>query len=365
MANDFEIESGRGRKPNQRIKAYLVLQYLLKNSDEENPQSVDDIISFLDLECGISAERRALYKDIKELNIANIMVQEECSFSEAEEMLEENKDLALISYKHLHGFFVNFNKRSITPEEARLLAECVYSAKFIPVGQEGFFVDLICNSLSTAQTDNIHHEVHLVDRISTINKDTIDNIDKIKMSLSKQVKIRFTYLKYTLQSLTKQVERRHGNEYVVSPYAMLINEGNYYILAVEDKSKKLLTYRIDRMRKIKLTADPRDETDESKSLDLQDYTRRVFSMYGGRKERVTLRFVNGLLDTVVDRFGVHDVIYNQEDKTHFSITSTVEISDQFFGWLCGLGKKVMIMSPDSVVQEFENHIEKIQKLYQS
>ena len=29
-----------GKKPNQKIKPYIVLQYLLKNSDENNPQLI-------------------------------------------------------------------------------------------------------------------------------------------------------------------------------------------------------------------------------------------------------------------------------------------------------------------------------------
>ena len=59
------------KKPNQKIKPYIVLQYLLNNSDENNPQSATNIIDFLN-DCDISAERRSIYRDIEEINKVNV-----------------------------------------------------------------------------------------------------------------------------------------------------------------------------------------------------------------------------------------------------------------------------------------------------
>lgn len=88
-----------GKKPNQKIKPYVVLQYLLKNSDENNTKSAYDIIDFLEL-CGISAERRSIYRDIEEINKVALMLEEECTIEEAEDMLfdDEEDDLKLVVY---------------------------------------------------------------------------------------------------------------------------------------------------------------------------------------------------------------------------------------------------------------------------
>ena len=85
-------------------------------------------------------------------------------------------------------------------------------------------------------------------------------------------------------------------------------------------------------------------------------------MYGGTKEKVTLRFINPLLDTVVEQFGT-DVPYIKADNTHFKVITDVEVSPQFFGWLCGFGSKVVIESPQNVIDDFQKHIEKIQAKY--
>ena len=37
-----------GQKPNQKLKTYFVLQYLLRESDREHPKNADDIVRFSD-----------------------------------------------------------------------------------------------------------------------------------------------------------------------------------------------------------------------------------------------------------------------------------------------------------------------------
>ena len=52
-----------GKRLNQKLKPYVVLQYLLKNTDENFIASAQDIVAYLQ-ECGIDAERRSVYRDI-------------------------------------------------------------------------------------------------------------------------------------------------------------------------------------------------------------------------------------------------------------------------------------------------------------
>ena len=87
----------------------MVLQYLLKNTDEDHIATAFDIIAFLEDECGIEAERRSIYKDIEEINKVALMFQQECTIDEAIDMLEEDEDdsLKLVKYdKSRKGFYV-------------------------------------------------------------------------------------------------------------------------------------------------------------------------------------------------------------------------------------------------------------------
>jgi predicted DNA-binding transcriptional regulator YafY len=161
------------------------------------------------------------------------------------------------------------------------------------------------------------------------------------------------------------VGRRKGRKYTVSPYKLLINDGNYYLLAFDEYAQDMRTYRVDRMKGVDLTGDPREGAEVFAAIDLKSYTKRVFSMFGGKQERVVIRFINPLLDAVVDRFGNDkgSVWYEKLDDTHFTVTTQIEISDQFFGWVLGFGKKAKILEPPAVVDQFAAYLDKVRQMY--
>lgn len=365
-----QIPARHGKQEHQKIKPYVVLQYLLKNTDDNHTASAYDIIGFLE-EHGLTAERRSIYRDIEEINTIQIMLEDDCDIEEAAEILAEDEDRKLIHYDASRkGFYA---KRPLDINDVRLLAECVYSAKFIAEGQAQLLVDTVCSLASDHQAEQIRHNALLTDRVKTNNRQVLDNIAYINEAMSTEYegrphtpeKISFKYLQYTIDDMTKQVERRHGEDYIVSPYKLLINDGNYYLLAFEDKKNSLRTFRVDRMRSVCPLGEPRQGESVFAEIDLKTYTQRVFSMYSGKPRRVTIRFINLLLDTAVERFGMHDVIYAKVDHRHFTVTATVEISDQFFGWLLGFGRRVKLISPDDVVEQFGAYLDKVREMYQS
>ena len=368
--NGFEIfEGGHGKKENQKLKPYLVLQYLLKNSDENHVISGNQIVGYLMETCGIYAERRSIYRDIDEINKALLIVEEGMNVHEAEEMIDEDESARLIIYdKHKKGFYVR--QRRYDVNDIRLLAECIYSAKFLAEGQAKRLADVVCEFVSEEQAKTIKHDAFLTDRVKTNNRSVIFNITTINDAMSREregqrhtpEKISFKYLKSTINDVSKQVERRKGNRYVVSPYKLLINDGNYYLLAFDDKKQEMRTYRVDRMKGVDRTGEPREGLKEFMAIDLKSYTQRVFSMYSGNQQRVTLRFINPLLDTAIERFGAA-AVYSKADDKHFTVEADVEISDQFFGWLLGFGNRVKLLKPQPLVEAFAAYIDKIRQMY--
>ena len=375
-----KIVAKHGKQTNQKLKPYLVLQYLLKCSDENNTKTAFDIIAYLE-DCGITAERRSIYRDIEDINRIMLMLQEEIDldevdmmFAEAEESgsEEELNDLKTILYdKNKKGFYVR--QRRYDHNDIRLLAECVYSAKFLSVGQAERLANVVCEFVSEEQAKMIRHDAFLTDRVKTDNKGVLNSISTINDAMSKELdgqkhipeKITFQYLKYSIKDVGQQVERRRGQEYTVSPYKLLINDGNYYLLAFDDRFQDMRTYRVDRMKGVSLTGVPRAGAEAFADIDLKTYTKRVFSMFGGEEERVTVRFINPLLDAVVDRFGndKNNVHYSVVDDRHFSVTTYVEISDQFFGWILGFGRKAKLIGSDAAVEKFKAYLDKVRGMY--
>ena len=361
-----------GKREHQKIKPYIVLEYLMKYSDEGHAISAKDIVDYLNSDCGIDAERRSIYRDIDEINKVLYMLENECTIGEAEEVIdsEYGEEEKLIVYdKNKKGFYVR--QRKYNPIDIRLLAECVYSARFIDEKRAKRLANVAIGLVSQWQAEEIKTDAFLVDRVKTTNTAVYYSVNIINQAMSRGTrdarhtpeKISFKYLKYSINDRVEMAERRKGATYVVSPYKLLINDGNYYLLAYSDRDKDMRTYRVDRMKEVTCKGEPREGEELYHALDLETYTQRVFGMFGGKKRKLTIRFINPLLDTVIDRFGTKGVAYSKLDETHFTVSVEVEISEQFFSWICGFGNKAKILSPDFVVDEFREYLDKIRGMY--
>ena len=364
-----------GKKDNQKLKTYLILQYFLKNSDERHPLKMQDILLFLQEDCGIDAERRSIYRDIDEINKILYMLDNDCDIQEAEEAISdpkygEEEKFIVKAGSNRDGYYLCKRPHDIQVDDIRLLAECVYNARFISEDKANDLIQVVSGLLSQWDAQEIEHDVFLVDRTKTQNTDVLSNVMTINYCMRRGTatdphtpeKITFKYQKYSIQDVTKTIDRRKGEKYKVSPYRLLLNDGNYYLLAFDDRAQEMRTYRVDRMKGVSVTGEPRDGEEAFKALDLQNYTQRVFGMIGGERHHITLRFINPLLDTVIDRFGTKAAHYSKVDEKHFSVMTEVELSDQFFSWLCGFGNRVKIMEPELAAQ-FTAYLDKIRSLY--
>ena len=368
-------QPSRGRKADQKMKPYLVYDYLMRKTDANHCATAKDIAAYLQ-ECGIDAERRSIYKDIEEINKAILLTTRDRyglpkaeTIEEAEELLQDEKEKTIIYDEHRKGFYVR--KRHYKVDDIRILAECVYSAKFIDEKRAKRLVNVVCDLTSEHYAEDIKRDAFLLDRIKTENIAIYELVSKISAAMSRKrnkkphtpENIKFKYLSYTIQNGLRRTERRKGEWYVVSPYKLLISDGNYYLMGYDDKMQKMVNYRVDRMKDLELTGEPRSGAEAYNELSMETYLQEHFGMYQGERDHIRIRALNMLLDTFVDRFGTRDVIYAKDDDKHFTVVISVAVSNQFFGWLCGLGNKVKIISPAPVVEEFKQYLDKMRGLY--
>lgn len=368
MSREPKANPQHGKKENQKMKPYLVYEYLKRNTDENHVASASEIIAYLQ-ECGIEAERRSIYRDIDDINKVIWMVENDADIAAAEEAVAADEEKAIIYDRSKKGFYVQ--QRRYDLNDIRLLAECVYAAKFIPQGQADRLIDTVCGFVSEPQAQRIRRDNFVVGRVKTTNKGILNSLSTINDAMSRALdgkphtpqKISFKYLKYSIANLNQQVERRRGEKYIVSPYKLMINGQNYYLLAFDDRSSDLRTYRVDRMKDVQLVDAPRAGEEQFRAIDLRTYTQRVFSMFSGEKKRVSIRFVNSLLDTVVEQFGKDAFYRPDEDGKHFYVSVEVEISDPFFAWVCGFGNRAKIVGTDDVEEAFRAYLDKIREMY--
>lgn len=359
-ADDTSSKKKAGyKRKGQKYKSLLVWQVLLKRTDEEHPLSVDDIQDHLRM-YGIETERRSIYRDIKAL--------QELLDLDFEADIEDRERLGYeIGYtrKQPSGYMIT--QRPYSFDDMMLLAECINSAKFISAEQAAGLREMLGGFCSEAQEARLLDEVYNIDRIKTPNTEVIYTLSTLNEAIKNRHKISFNYMKYTVENRKQQTARRRGTRYTLSPYSLLINDGNYYALSYDARRKRLIPYRVDRMSDVKELNDEQEGYELYRQTDMKTYTRRVFGMFGGEKERVLIRFTNDMIDTVVDRFGPgaedNTVYYRPEGKTHFVLSADIEISNQFFSWICGFHKKAKIIGPPKVITQFQTFLSDISERY--
>ena len=372
MAKDEWIfEADHGRRKNQRLKPYLVLQILMEHTDEDHVMSADQIVAELG-EMGIDAERRSIYPDIDEINKVLYMLDQGCTMEEAEKDLKDPElaeEANTIVYKDLgrkiKGYYARRHKYDLL--DLRLLAECAYSSRFLTESQSNHLIDdVICEYASEHQKEKIKHDAFLTDRVKTANKAVLRNLEAINDAMRRgsgvnhhePEKIKIVYIKRVMK---KEGIRATEKTLTISPYKLMINDGNYYLLAYN--GKRLGAWRVDRIKEVTPTGEPRDCDEEFAALDLSNYAQCNFGMMiNTKKQHVKLICEGSLLDTMLDRFGTKGVYYGWIDEEHFVCEPTVELNHQFYGWVCGFGESIKIATPE-IAERYANYLKRIQALY--
>lgn len=378
MANE---KAKRGLQLDQKLKAYLILNYLQRNTDRHHVMSADEIADAISEDFGISAERRSVYRDIESINTAVLLAHGEAfDIEEAKELVEDGQKTVVYDAKH-KGFF--YDNLFVDFDDIRLAAECVYSAKFIDKSRADRIVEeIICRDISEYQKDDVLRDIFVSDRARTSNKHLYRAVDTITEAMKHRVEddtddkskykhkpeqIVFKYLTHTLGDVENEIERGKGAEYVVSPHRLMVCDGNFYLLAYNEKGKKnkVRTYRVDRMRDVKrIKGSERLGGEAIKEINLETYTQTHFNMFEGDLELVTIRFTKDLLDSIIDRFGTKNARYLALDKNHFSVTTKIHLSKPFYGWVFGFGNKAKIMNPPKAVDEFKELVDTLSGMYE-
>ena len=156
--------------------------------------------------------------------------------------------------------------------------------------------------------------------------------------------------------------RRGGKLYTVSPYALIWEDENYYLLAYDPEAGAMRHYRADRLAHLALAGGPRGGKEVFARLDMAAYTKRTFGMFGGEETGVTLEFAAHLAGVVIDRFG-KDVTFFPAGDGRFRAYVHVVPSVQFMGWLAGLGAEARLISPPEVQKAFCAHCRQVLQQY--
>lgn len=233
--------------------------------------------------------------------------------------------------------------------ELKFLVDTIYSSHFATFKKTKLMVQKIGRLTSKTRAKELNRQVRVTGCIKSPNEKIFYSLDVIHMAMRENRKMKFHYYKWNLD---KELEiRNNGEFYYVSPYTLVFDRENYYLVAYEGRTGIIKHFRVDKMMDACLLDEKRDIRKDLMQKSVGDYHSMYFGMYAGKDEKVTILFHNNLIGVVIDKFG-RDVKIKRMDPSHFTIKVTVSISDNFFGWVCSYRNQVKILGPDWVIKEF-------------
>lgn len=323
---------------NQKFKLYRLAQIMLEMTDDEHYITMPEIIEALG-KYEITADRKSIYNDLRDLEVLGIEVEGESVG------------------KSYHYHVVN---RPFELAELKLLVDAIQSSKFITERKTNTLIKKLEKMISKYETMKLQRQVFVSGRIKTMNESIYYTVDAIHNAISENRKIYFQYYQWNMK---KEMELRHnGAVYHISPWGLSWDNENYYLIGYDSEAEKMKHYRVDKMLHIKLSDEKREGKESFKQLDLADYAKKSFGMFGGKEQQVKLLVDNSLAGVIIDRFG-KDVMIIPADKEHFTVNVTVHISNQFLAWVISLGEGVKIISPDEVVNRLKKEVERLAGQY--
>ena len=333
---------GGGEMPNYGkyyigIRLLLLKEYLEANAGKKRLVSRRQLEAYLDNQ-DFPIEKKTLYADLNAL-------------------------------KDYFGMQIEYDQRKkgyrllnppFEPHELRLLVDGVQSAKFITRARE--ITGKIKRLAGKDTVATLNRQTYVADRVRSMNDNVVSEADRIHQAIAEDCQVSFRYFHYTPDKNNPKNYSYDGKRVTVSPYALLWNNGNYYLYAYD--GKKFRYYRVDRMENIgHPLAQKREGKDLFREKDFTVQKAKVFDMYGGKEYDVQIRFRKELADVVVDQFG-KDVMMIPVDEDHFIITTPIEVSPTFFAWISTFGRRVKILGPAPVVEQMREFIEKVADMYQ-
>ena len=249
---------------NQKFKLYRLAQIMQEQTDDEHyitmPEIMDELAKY-----NITADRKSLYNDLRDLSVLGIDVEGE----------------PIGNRYHYH--VVN---RAFELPELKLLVDAIQSSKFITEKKTNALIKKLETLVSKYDAQKLQRQVYVSGRIKTMNESIYYTVDAIHNAISENKKIKFQYYQWNVK---KEMELRHnGAWYHISPWGLSWYNENYYLVGYDSEAGKIKHYRVDKMLHIRLSEESREGKEYFKKLDMADYAKKSFGMFRGNEQTVRL-----------------------------------------------------------------------------
>lgn len=350
-------------KQPKKLLILNILDILRKYSDEDHRLSQREIGEILKTEYGMTADRKAIRRNLSELLECGYPIEYSETLRSAPVKGPDGRGKLGSDGKPLReettilsDFYL---ERQFTDGELRLLIDGLLFSRHVPYSQCRELVEKLEGLSNIYFRSRVGHIARLpVDQSD--NKQLFLNIEMLDEAISKGRKVRFHYTEYGLDKKLHLRARPDGSprEYVISPYQMAAQEGKYYLICNYDKYDNVAHYRLDRITDIKLLPTPAKPMEQVEGLehgfDLPRHMAEHVYMFPGESGPVTFRAKKYLLNDIIDWFG-GGVTFFDETEEEVSVRVRVNYA-AMRRWALQYALHAKILSPESLAEQVREDI---------
>ena len=350
-----------GLKQPKKLLIVNILDILRKYSDANHRLSQKEISDLLQSEYGVTAERKAIRRNILGLMECGYEIE----YTETVRMVP-NPKTGVPEESYLWSDF--YLVRDFTDAELRLLIDSLLFSRHIPYSQCKELVEKLEHLSNKYFRAHVRH-IHTMPESQPTNKQLFFTIEILDEAISAGKKVSFTYMDYGTDKNMHRRCRQDGTvrEYVVSPYQMAAKEGKYYLICNHDRFDNVSNYRVERIAEIKLLDEPARpfatlEGSGGKRLDLAKYMAEHIYMYAGGNTHVKFHIVREMICDVLDIFG-QNVRFCEESDTHVCVIA--DVNERAMLQLAkNYGPDVLILEPKRLVDAMREDAKNLLDAYQ-
>ena len=315
----------------------LLRDYLYSHADANHAVSIKDMMIHL-ANCGFEVAIKTVYSDLHALQFDFGLDLEYC--------------------EKLKGYILR--NPPFEPYELRLLIDSVQASKFITQTKAQQITEKIIKQFGNEKTRaELNRQAFVSTRVRSMNESVVREADKLYAAIRANCKIGFYYFHYTPQKEKKY--SKQGDQYIVSPFALLWSDGNLYLYAHDGAGFRY--FRVDRMEHITNPLPARREgIEQYQAKNVSRPKAKVFQMFSGKEYNVRMQFRKELVDAVFDQFG-REIMLIPEGDEHFTITAPVEVSPPFYAWISSFGRRAKILAPAEAVEGMKEFLERASDMY--
>ncbi len=314
-------------------KIIFLEHYLLDHTDENHPITTEALLQVM-TENGYSITRDTLHSDISILQQEGIPV--------------EDKRIG-----NAKGYYIS--KRSFRLSELKALIDSVSSSQCIPERNSNTLIRQLAKMAPEWYRKDLTATAFCADRIKTNSPVAFPTLDTVSKAIKHEKKLSFQYIDYL--PTKEEILRHHEKTYIVSPYALIWDDGRYYAASYDPEKEKIVPYRVDRMRNVTMS---NEKADLSKPFKPADYCKKRLWMYDGDSEEqeVILFSDNRHMISLIDRFGA-DIETSVVDDQQFRAIVRVFPSHTFFSWIFQFHGGIRIVGPENVKKEYDEMLRNV------